>query len=113
MKVLPIALAVSTSLFGAPALAGISQYSGENAYNSGSIGQSCDLSVKDTNANFDLIRAYTPKPVFCAAVYIPVCGANGVTYSNECAAHSVGISDIAEGACPASLPNANDGEASD
>ncbi len=110
MKALPIVSAVSAGLFGATAFAGISQNCGGAIETPCPRGQVCDLSVKDTNV--DLIGICTPKPIYCAAVYIPVCGANGFTYSNECAAHSVGISVSAHGACPVPMPEVGDAGAS-
>jgi len=33
-------------------------------------------------------------------IYSPVCGSNGVTYSNSCFAEAAGIESFSEGACP-------------
>jgi hypothetical protein len=45
----------------------------------------------------------TPTPVVgnraCPAVYQPVCGANGTTYSNSCVAGQAGVSQFVDGAC--------------
>jgi hypothetical protein len=39
------------------------------------------------------------KPQVCTAIYMPVCGCDGNTYSSECVANSVGISVKTQGAC--------------
>ena len=44
-------------------------------------------------------REYEPAPQFCPTVYEPVCGANGVTYSNACAADQAPVEILYEGAC--------------
>lgn len=40
------------------------------------------------------------KPEMCALVYAPVCGCDGKTYSNSCAAASKGVNVKAKGECP-------------
>lgn len=37
--------------------------------------------------------------VVCPMIYSPVCGINGVTYSNSCFAEAAGIESYSEGAC--------------
>lgn len=44
-------------------------------------------------------REYQPAPEFCSTVYEPVCGTDGVTYSNACEAERTGAEIHYEGAC--------------
>lgn len=44
-------------------------------------------------------REYKPAPEFCPTVYEPVCGADGVTYNNACAADQARVEILHEGAC--------------
>ncbi len=40
------------------------------------------------------------KPTGCTGEFVPVCGCNGVTYSNACVAASAGVSVASQGECP-------------
>lgn len=55
-------------------------------------GQGCEVA--------DAAGKCEAKPGACTLDYNPVCGCNGETYSNACAAHAAGISVKARGACP-------------
>lgn len=39
------------------------------------------------------------QPTMCTAIYQPVCGTNGQTYSNSCVARNAGVTNYTDGAC--------------
>lgn len=47
----------------------------------------------------DAIGSCEPRPMFCTDVYDPVCGCNGVTYSNSCEAEAAGMNIRSRGEC--------------
>ena len=61
-------------------------------------GEACDLR-DPTCAIVDLGGVCVDKPGACLAVYLPVCGCNGITYSNDCQRLLAGAVLRHDGAC--------------
>ena len=76
----------------------------------GRAGARCsDTSFCDYTAAFDCgfsdgTGTCRPRPLICSREFIPVCGCDGVTYSNGCSAQAAGTDIQAMGDCPAPPP---------
>ena len=55
--------------------------------------------VSESSAQSCIDSTLIDPEVMCSTLWEPVCGCNGVTYSNDCVAQNNGVLSFTEGAC--------------
>jgi hypothetical protein len=65
-------------------------------------GQFCDAAAPGKCPSRVQYGVCNPRPDLCLEIYKPVCGCNGVTYSNSCFAAAAGVAVASQGKCAAS-----------
>jgi len=66
----------------------------------------CNFPIETKCGSSDQAGTCTKLPGACDAIYAPVCGCDGATYSSECTAAAKGISVLHSGTCDGSTPGA-------
>lgn len=61
----------------------------------------CNFSADNLCGIRGVVGKCDPRPTACTFIFLPVCGCNGVTYSNACLAHAQGQSVAYAGTCRA------------
>lgn len=63
------------------------------------MGEFCDWPRGANCGRADAPGVCRPIPEVCSGLFMPVCGCDGSTYSNECVANSMGVSVESDGEC--------------
>lgn len=58
-----------------------------------------DETVKTAAASGECVITPPAEPMMCTMDWRPVCGCNGITYSNPCGAKAAGVPKFTEGEC--------------